>query len=243
MVSISLNGAPYVCRSASPRISDLVRDLSLEGKRIAIERNGEIVPRSKHAETLLAMGIKSRSSPPLAAARIPEDERSQRNCRPGPRRPAGHRRSAYRSRLLVGTGKYKDFAETPAAIDASGAEIVTVAIRRTNIGQNANEPSLLDYLPPSQFTLSAEHRGLLHGGRRGAHAQARTRAARRPQAGEARSAGRPAHALSERAGDHRAAEDADQGRLRRHGVHAPTTRSSRASSKPSAASRSCRWRR
>jgi len=60
---------------------------------------------------------------------------------------------AYRSRLLVGTGKYKDFDETRAAIDASGAEIVTVAIRRTNIGQNANEPSLLDYLPPPQFTL------------------------------------------------------------------------------------------
>jgi len=60
---------------------------------------------------------------------------------------------AYRSRLLVGTGKYKDFDETRAAIDASGAEIVTVAIRRTNIGQNANEPSLLDYLPPSRFTL------------------------------------------------------------------------------------------
>ena len=60
---------------------------------------------------------------------------------------------AYRSRLLVGTGKYKDFDETRAAIDASGADIVTVAIRRTNIGQNANEPSLLDYLPPPQFTL------------------------------------------------------------------------------------------
>src|SRR5438093_12749740 len=60
---------------------------------------------------------------------------------------------AYRSRLLVGTGKYKDFAQTRAAIDASGAQIVTVAIRRTNIGQNPNEPSLLDYLPPSQFTM------------------------------------------------------------------------------------------
>ena len=59
----------------------------------------------------------------------------------------------YRSRLLVGTGKYKDFAETRAAIDASGAEIVTVAIRRTNIGQNAGEPNLLDFLPPSQFTI------------------------------------------------------------------------------------------
>ncbi len=60
---------------------------------------------------------------------------------------------AYESRLLVGTGKYKDFAQTRAAIDASGAQIVTVAIRRTNIGQNPNEPNLLDSLPLSQFTL------------------------------------------------------------------------------------------
>ncbi len=59
----------------------------------------------------------------------------------------------YRSRLLVGTGKYKDFAQTREAILASGAEIVTVAIRRTNIGQTAGEPSLLEFLPPSEFTL------------------------------------------------------------------------------------------
>jgi thiazole synthase len=58
----------------------------------------------------------------------------------------------YSSRLLVGTGKYKDFTETRAALDASGAEIVTVAIRRTNLGQNANEPNLLDAVPPSIFT-------------------------------------------------------------------------------------------
>ncbi|NYE24174.1 thiazole synthase [Pigmentiphaga litoralis] len=60
---------------------------------------------------------------------------------------------SYSSRLLVGTGKYKDFAQTRAAIQASGAQIITVAIRRTNIGQNAGEPSLLEYLPPSEFTL------------------------------------------------------------------------------------------
>jgi thiazole synthase len=58
----------------------------------------------------------------------------------------------YHSRLLVGTGKYKDFAQTKAAIDASGAQIMTVAIRRTNIGQNAGEPSMLDVLPPSEYT-------------------------------------------------------------------------------------------
>ncbi len=59
---------------------------------------------------------------------------------------------AYHSRLLVGTGKYRDFAQTRAAVVASGAQIVTVAIRRTNLGQDANAPSLLDALPPSEFT-------------------------------------------------------------------------------------------
>ena len=59
---------------------------------------------------------------------------------------------AYASRLLVGTGKYKDFAQTRAAVEASGAQIVTVAIRRTNIGQTKGEPSLLEYLPPSKIT-------------------------------------------------------------------------------------------
>jgi thiazole synthase len=60
---------------------------------------------------------------------------------------------SYRSRLLVGTGKYRDFDETRRAIEASGAQIVTVAIRRTNIGQNAGEPSLLEFLPPERFTI------------------------------------------------------------------------------------------
>ena len=59
----------------------------------------------------------------------------------------------YRSRLLVGTGKYRDFAETRDAIDASDAEIITVAIRRVNIGQNPNEPNFLDVLPPTKFTI------------------------------------------------------------------------------------------
>jgi thiazole synthase len=59
---------------------------------------------------------------------------------------------SYQSRLLVGTGKYKDFVETREAVEQSGAEIVTVAIRRTNIGQEAGEPSLLDYVSPQDYT-------------------------------------------------------------------------------------------
>ncbi|ASK35992.1 thiazole synthase [Alloalcanivorax mobilis] len=60
---------------------------------------------------------------------------------------------SYSSRLLIGTGKYKDFDETRDAIEASGAEIVTVAIRRTNIGQNADEPNLLDFVTPDKYTI------------------------------------------------------------------------------------------
>ena len=59
----------------------------------------------------------------------------------------------YSSRLLVGTGKYKDMDETRAAIEASGAEIVTIAVRRTNIGQNSDEPNILDVLPPDRYTI------------------------------------------------------------------------------------------
>lgn len=60
---------------------------------------------------------------------------------------------AFHSRLLVGTGKYRDFEQTRAAVEASGAEIVTVAIRRTNIGQEQGAANLLDFLPPQRYTL------------------------------------------------------------------------------------------
>ncbi len=59
----------------------------------------------------------------------------------------------FNSRLLVGTGKYRDFDETKLAIEASGAEIVTVALRRTNIGQESGQPNLLDYIPVSEYTI------------------------------------------------------------------------------------------
>src|SRR5690625_3860030 len=60
---------------------------------------------------------------------------------------------SFRSRLLTGTGKYKDLDETRRATEAAGAEVVTVAIRRTNIGQNPDEPNLLDVLSPERYTI------------------------------------------------------------------------------------------
>ena len=62
-------------------------------------------------------------------------------------------RHRFTSRLLLGTGKYRDFEQTREAVEASGSQVVTVAIRRTNIGQDADAPSLLDVLPPSRFTI------------------------------------------------------------------------------------------
>jgi len=59
----------------------------------------------------------------------------------------------FQSRLLVGTGKYKDMDETREAIEVSGAEIVTVAVRRSNLGQNPDEPNLLEVIPPSKYTI------------------------------------------------------------------------------------------
>ena len=62
---------------------------------------------------------------------------------------------SFQSRLMVGTGKYKNFEETKSAITASGAEIVTVALRRTNMGQNKDEPNLLDFIDPTPLRVVA----------------------------------------------------------------------------------------
>nr|MBO2468389.1 thiazole synthase [Xanthomonadaceae bacterium] len=69
-----------------------------------------------------------------------------------PRDPLVIAGRTFRSRLLTGTGKFKDLEQTRLATEAAGAEIVTVAIRRTNIGQNPGEPNLLDVLPPEKYT-------------------------------------------------------------------------------------------
>ncbi|MEI6706571.1 MAG: sulfur carrier protein ThiS [Methylococcales bacterium] len=119
-------------------VSDVISDLELTGKKIAVELNQEILPFQQHATQVLqaedrleivhAIGGGQDDSFVLAGV-------------------------TYHSRLLVGTGKYKDLEETRLAIEASGAQIVTVAIRRTNIGQNVGEPNLLDVISPDKYTI------------------------------------------------------------------------------------------
>jgi thiazole synthase len=120
------------------RVIDVINDLGLTGKKIAVELNKEILPFQQHQTQLLN----------------PEDQLEIVHAIGGGQDDsfvlAG---VTYHSRLLVGTGKYKDMEETRLAIEASGAQIVTVAIRRTNIGQNANEPNLLDVISPDKYTI------------------------------------------------------------------------------------------
>ncbi len=119
-------------------VADIVNDLDLTGKRIAIELNKEILPFDRYTETRLAEDDKLEIVQAIGGGQDDFFTVAGKN---------------YNSRLLVGTGKYKDMEETRQAIEASAAEIVTVAIRRTNIGQNADEPNLLDVISPDKYTI------------------------------------------------------------------------------------------
>lgn len=119
-------------------VADLVADLGLNNKRIAVELNKEILPYDQYAQQPLQENDRLEIVQAIGGGQ--EDGLTV----------AG---KTYSSRLLVGTGKYKDLKETGEAIEASGAEIVTVAIRRTNIGQNADEPNLLDVISPDKYTI------------------------------------------------------------------------------------------
>jgi len=119
-------------------VADVVADLDLTGKRIAIELNKEILPFNQYAEKAISANDTLEIVQAIGGG---QDDFFT---------IAGQQ---FSSRLLVGTGKYKDMKETQLAIEASGAEIVTVAIRRSNIGQNPDEPNLLDVISPDKYTI------------------------------------------------------------------------------------------
>ncbi|GAB4280229.1 MAG: thiazole synthase [Methylomicrobium sp.] len=121
-------------------VARVVDDLGLTGKRIAVELNKEILPFDRYAAQMLDSGDRLEIVHAIGGGQAQDDTFTV----------AGQR---FHSRLLVGTGKYKDLEETRLAIEASGAEIVTVAIRRTNIGQNPGEPNLLDVISPDHYTI------------------------------------------------------------------------------------------
>ncbi len=134
---IFVNGEPRVVADGAT-LADLIAELNLTGKRIAVELNREIVPHGHYEDYRLTMDDKIEIVHAIGGGQA------------DPLVIAGR---TYRSRLLIGTGKYKDLDETRRCVEASGAEIVTIAIRRSNIGQDPDQPNLLDAVPPDRYTL------------------------------------------------------------------------------------------
>jgi len=140
-ISLTVNGEPRRA-AAGASIAELVRSLELDPAKVAVERNGVIVPRSTLAEVALADGDVLEIVHFVGGgegAAMPIDDSWN---------VAGR---TFRSRLIVGTGKYKDFAQNAAALEASGAEIVTVAVRRVNISDR-NAPMLTDFIDAKKVT-------------------------------------------------------------------------------------------
>lgn len=151
-LTISINGE---ARTIAPQqtLESLLIELDLDPKKVAVERNLEIVPKSEYNLTGLADGDALEIVHFIGGGdhvETPKDD---------PLIIAG---KSYSSRLIVGTGKYKDFEQTKAAVEASGAEIVTVAVRRVNV-TNPNEPMLVDHLDPKKITYLPNTAGCFTG--------------------------------------------------------------------------------
>ncbi len=145
--SITLNGAPH--RSAAATIADLVRELDLAPEKVAVERNGAIVPRSTLAEAALNADDVLEIVHFVGGGDHAEDSWTV----------AGR---TFTSRLIVGTGKYKSFEQNAAAVAASGAEIVTVAVRRVNVS-DPKAPMLTDFIDPKKITYLPNTAGCFTG--------------------------------------------------------------------------------
>ncbi|BCI69334.1 thiazole synthase [Sphingomonas paucimobilis] len=141
-VTITVNGE-HKRVAAGLSLADLASQLGLVPEKVAVERNLEVVPRSTLAQVQVEDGdeieiVHFVGGGDHAAAVTADDSWEV----------AGQR---FRSRLIVGTGKYKDFAQNAAAVEAAGAEIVTVAVRRVNVSDR-NAPMLTDYIDPKKIT-------------------------------------------------------------------------------------------
>ena len=165
-LQITLNGEARQL-DAPDSLRGLLVGLGLDPAKIAVERNLEIVPRSTYDQVQVADGDRLEivhfigggnapvEVPPLADAQQPPKE----NKADKPFVVAGR---TFKSRLIIGTGKYKDYAMNAAALAASGAEIVTVAVRRVNLS-DPSQPMLVDFIDPKKVTYLPNTAGCFTG--------------------------------------------------------------------------------
>jgi thiazole synthase len=140
---LTINGEDRTIDTAAT-VADLLGELGITATKVAVERNLEIVPKTAYGDTALADGDKLEIVHFIGGGSSGADLASADDAGFV---VAGHK---FKSRLIVGTGKYKDFEETRIAIDASGAEMVTVAVRRVNL-TDPSQPMLVDYVDPKKY--------------------------------------------------------------------------------------------
>jgi thiazole synthase len=136
-------------------VRELLCCLGLDAAKIAVERNLEIVPRSRYDEIAIAEGDKLEIVQFIGGGNAP----IEKSVADVPLVIAG---KTYKSRLIIGTGKYKTYAENAAALEASGAEIVTVAVRRVNL-TDPGAPRLVDFIDPKTVTYLPNTAGCFTG--------------------------------------------------------------------------------
>lgn len=149
-ISIHINGEPRRV-PAGQSIAALVETLGFNPAKVAVERNLEIVPRSTLTDVAVAEGDRLEIVHFVGGGDHQPSTDSWT--------VAGH---TFRSRLIVGTGKYRDFGQNAAAVEASGAEIVTVAVRRVNVS-DPSAPMLTDYIDPKKITYLPNTAGCFTG--------------------------------------------------------------------------------
>ena len=153
-MEITLNGETR--RIEAPvNVRGLLEQLGLDPAKIAVERNLEIVPRSTYGQVALSDGDRLEIVHFIGGGNAPVDV-------PRVDKPFVLAGKEYKSRLIIGTGKYKTYADNAAALEASGAEIVTVAVRRVNL-TDPSQPKLVDFIDPKKVTYLPNTAGCFTG--------------------------------------------------------------------------------
>jgi thiazole synthase len=151
MITLILNGDPHRVAPGT-NVQGLLASLGLDGLKVAVERNLEIVPRSTFEAVELSDGDRLEIVHFVGGGQ--DDDVKDDGWEVAGRK--------FKSRLIVGTGKYKDFAQNAAALEASGAEIVTVAVRRVNV-MDRGQPMLTDFIDPKKVTYLPNTAGCFTG--------------------------------------------------------------------------------
>jgi thiazole synthase len=159
-MTITINGETRELPGAM-NIDALLAHLGLDGRKVAVERNLEIVPRSHYGTVTVEEGDRLEIVHFIGGGNDGRmaDAEPVRRALDDPLVIAGR---AYRSRLIIGTGKYRDYAENARALEASGAEMVTVAVRRVNL-TDPDKPMLVDFIDPKKYTFLPNTAGCFTG--------------------------------------------------------------------------------